>query len=349
MGRFVTKHCTPSSVCSETIEEIACQHIQRRLQGLLEHEVTDLTHHRSSYLSKKKLVKKHWQYYVLVAPPLLYILIFKYIPMVGAQIAFRDYDVIEGMWASQWIGLHHGILFFQSPSFLRIMGNTIFLNLLGLGIGFPAPILLALALNEIRQRYFKRTVQMVTYAPHFISTVVMVSMIITILSPRIGIMGFAMRLVGVEPIDLLSRARYFKLIYALSDVWQHAGFGAIIYLAALSGINPELYDAVKIDGASVLQKIVHIDIPGILPTIVIMLILACGNVMNVGFEKIFLMQNPLNLPASEVISTYVYKIGLIGANYSFGTAVGLFNSVINLAILVVVNYIARRISDISLW
>ena len=269
--------------------------------------------------------------------------------MVGAQIAFRDYNVIEGMWASQWIGLRHFVLFFQSPSFLRIVGNTLFLNLLGLSIGFPAPILLALALNEIRKRYFKRTVQMVTYAPHFISTVVMVSMIITVLSPRIGFMGFAMRLVGVEPIDLLARARYFKLIYALSDVWQHAGFGAIIYLAALSGINPELYDAVKIDGASILRKIVHIDIPGILPTIVIMLILACGNIMNVGFEKIYLMQNPLNLPASEVIATYVYKIGLIRANYSFGTAVGLFNSVINLAILVVVNYIARRISDISLW
>lgn len=202
----------------------------------------------------------------------------------------------------------------------------------------------------MRTGVFKKTVQTVTYAPHFISTVVMAAMIIVFLNPRIGFVGKVIALFAAGGMnDLMGIAGAFKYVYVFSDVWQHAGFGAIIYMAALSGINPELYEAARIDGASRAQKICHIDIPGILPTIVILLILQAGEVMNVGFEKVFLLQNTLNLPASEVIATYVYKIGIVNASFSFGAAVGLFNSVINFAILIAVNTLARRVTEHSLW
>ena len=307
---------------------------------------------RTTFLLKRstvRLMRKHWQFYVLCALPLIYIIVFKYLPMVGAQIAFRDYNVMLGMWKSDWIGAREFIRFFESPSFWVIIRNTAFISLMGIALGFPAPIILALMLNEIRNKSFKRTIQMVTYAPHFISTVVMVSMLITFLSPRLGIMGRIMEMFRVEPYDLLAVAGNFRIIYVLSNIWQHTGYGAIIYLAALSGINPELYDAAKIDGSTRLQKIWHIDIPGILPTIVILLILNSGEIMNVGFEKIYLMQNPLNIQTSEIIATYTYKMGLVNANYSFGSAVGLFNSAINLVLLSTVNWISRRMSEISLW
>ena len=296
-----------------------------------------------------KKIYKHWEYYLLIAIPMAYFIIFKYIPMVGAQIAFRDFNVIQGMWRSPWVGLREFTRFFESPSFWRLIKNTLAISMIRLVLGFPAPIILALALNEVRSRSFKRTVQMVTYAPHFISTVVMCSMIIMFLSPRIGIFGAAMRAVGVEPVNYLAVASAFKFVYVISDVWQHAGYGAIIYMAALSSINPELYEAVRIDGASRLQKIFHVDIPGILPTMSILLILQFGEVMNVGFEKIYLLQNPMNISASEIIVTYVYKIGIINASFSFGSAVGLFNSLINFLLLVIVNSIAKRLGENSLW
>ncbi|WP_240418758.1 ABC transporter permease [Paenibacillus periandrae] len=294
-------------------------------------------------------MKRHWQLYLIVILPLLYLVIFKYIPMFGAQIAFKDYNVVKGMLGSPWVGLKHFEQFFQSPNFPVLIQNTLFLNLYALLVGFPAPIILALALNELRQGLFKKTVQMVTYAPYFISTVVMVSMIIIFLSPRVGFAGSVLKAFDMESVNILGLPELFRHIYVWSDVWQHTGYGAIIYMAALAGINPQLYEAAKVDGASRLQKIFNIDIPGIMPAAVILLILNVGQLMNVGFEKVFLLQNPLNTGTSEVISTYVYKIGLIGANFSFSAAIGLFNSVINLILLLFVNFIARKSSETSLW
>lgn len=296
-----------------------------------------------------KLVKKHWQLYLLVLFPLSFIIIFKYVPMVGSVIAFKDYNVIKGMWGSDWVGFKHFSQFFNLPIFWNIIKNTLGLSLYGLLIGFPAPIILALALNEVRQGLFKRSVQMVTYAPYFISTVIMVSIIIVALSPNTGIVNSILGIFGVEPKNFMGEPGLFKTIYVFSDVWQNTGYGAIVYLAALAGVNPELYEAARIDGASRFQKIINIDLPSILPVTIIMLILNIGNMMAIGFEKIYLMQNPLNVPTSEVISTYVYKVGLIESNFSFSSAVGLFNSVINLILLVLVNYLAKRISNNSLW
>ena len=294
-------------------------------------------------------IRRHWQYYLMAAVPLTYIVIFKYFPMVGAQIAFRDFSPVQGMWGSEWVGLEHFLLFFKSPNFLPLIRNVVSINILVMTIGFVTPIILALALNEVRSGFFKRSVQMITYFPHFISTVVMASMIILFLNPRVGITGTLARVLGRDAVDLMGIAVAFPWIYLFSEIWQHAGFAAIIYMAALAGINPELYEAARIDGASRLQKVRHIDLTGILPTIIILLILQSGEVMNLGFEKVFLLQNPLNLPNSEVIATYVYKIGLINASFSFGAAVGLFNSAINFTLIIVINAIARRVSEHSLW
>lgn len=296
-----------------------------------------------------KSLKKHWELYLLVLPPVLYLLIFKYIPMVGVQIAFKDFSVVKGIWGSPWVGLKHFEAFFESPNFWLLIKNTIGISFYSLLAGFPIPILLALALNEIRTGFFKKSVQMVTYAPHFISTVVMVSIIILMLSPHVGVVDRLFSFLGFPMTNFMGIPEYFKSIYVWSGVWQGMGYSSIIYIAALASVDPSLYEAARMDGASRLRKIWHIDIPALVPVTVIMLILSLGSIMGVGFEKIFLMQNPLNTSASEVISTYVYKVGLIGANFSFSSAVGLFNSIINLILLVVVNAISRKVSQNSLW
>ena len=297
----------------------------------------------------RKSFRTHWQLYLLILPPLLYFIIFKYIPMANAVIAFKDYSVVQGIWGSPWAGFKHFRLFFSNPQFWTLVKNTVFLSLYALAVTFPLPILLAVALNEVTRASFKRTVQLVTYAPYFISTVVMVSMIILVLAPRLGIANRGLQSLGLAPINFLGRPDMFRSIYVWSDVWQTAGYAAIIYLAALSAIDPALYEAARVDGASRLQKIRHIDLPGIMPTVVVILILAVGNLMAVSFEKVYLLQNPLNLATSEVIATYVYKVGLLNANFSFATAVGLFNSGINLVLLLLVNMFARRTANTSLW
>ncbi len=296
-----------------------------------------------------KSLKRHWELYLLVLPPVLYLLIFKYIPMAGVQIAFKNYNVMQGIWGSEWIGFKHFVTFFESPNFWLLIKNTIGISFYSLIAGFPVPIVLALALNELRNGYFKKTVQMVTYAPHFISTVVMVSIIILMLSPHVGVVDRLFGLFGLPMTNFMGIPEYFKSIYVWSGVWQGMGYSSIIYIAALASVDPSLYEAARMDGASRLRKIWHIDIPALVPITIIMLILSLGSIMGVGFEKIYLMQNPLNTSASEVISTYVYKVGLIGANFSFSSAVGLFNSIINLILLVVVNAISRRVSENSLW
>jgi putative aldouronate transport system permease protein len=296
----------------------------------------------------KRRIKRHWQLYFLLLLPLIYLVIFKYIPMIGVQIAFREYNFIKGMWGSDWVGLQHFHSFFSSPNFWPILSNTLEISIVTLLFNFPAPIILALFLNEIRMGLFKKTVQMVTYAPHFISTVVMCGMILLFLAPN-GEMGKLYQALGLQPVNFIGIADDFKFVYALTDMWQHMGYASIIYLAALSGINPDLYEAARVDGASRLKKMIHIDLPGITPAIVIILILSTGDLLNVGFEKTYLLQNNLNLPGSEVIATYVYKVGLLNANYSYSTAIGVFNSVITFTLLIIVNTIARKISEHSLW
>lgn len=296
-----------------------------------------------------KKIKRHWELYIVIALPIIYILIFRYLPMWGAQIAFRDYIFTRGYLGSTWVGLKHFTNFFTSIQIVRLLKNTLGISLYSILAGFPLPILLALMLNEVRNLRFKKTVQMVTYAPYFISTVVMVSIILQVLSPHIGIVNNIIKSTGGEAINFMAEPKLFKSIYVWTGVWQWTGYSAIIYLAALSGIDPSLHEAAIVDGASKFQRVVHIDIPGIMPTAVILLILSVGRVMNVGFEKIFLLQNDLNMNTSDVISTYVYRIGLIGAQYSFSTAVGLFNSVINLILLVSVNALARKVGETSLW
>ncbi|WP_309119225.1 ABC transporter permease subunit [Paenibacillus sp.] len=304
---------------------------------------------RKSRVSAVRKWKRHWQYYLLVALPLLYILIFKYIPMFGVLIAFKEYNVVQGILGSPWAGLDYFKQIFDTPFIWDYFKNTLEISLYGMLVGFPAPIALALALNEIRNGRFKKTVQMVTYAPYFISTVVIVSILIVNLSPNTGLMSSLFRSLGLEPIDFMGKPGWFTSIYVWSDVWQFVGYGAIIYIAALAGVNPELYEAAKVDGATRRQKIVHIDLPSLVPVMVILLILNMGNVMSVGFEKMYLMQNPLNQASSEVISTYVYKVGLLETNFSFSAAVGLLNSVINFILLVLVNFIAKKVSSTSLW
>jgi putative aldouronate transport system permease protein len=293
--------------------------------------------------------KKHWQLYLIVIPPVLFFLIFKYYPMLNAVLAFKDYNVIKGIWGSPWVGFKNFQLFFDNPMFWTLAKNTILVSGYLLLAGFPIPILLALMLNEIRNGRFKRLVQLVTFAPYFISTVVMVSIIMLFLAPRLGFANVALNYFGFDSVNFLGEASMFRSIYVWSDIWQTAGYSAVIYLAALSGIDPTLYEAAKVDGASRFQKIVHVDLPGILPTITIILILNVGSVMAIGFEKIYLLQNQLNIVNSEIIATYVYKIGLLNANYSFATAVGLFNSLINLVLLFTVNGLAKRFTKSSIW
>ncbi|OAH14242.1 putative multiple-sugar transport system permease YteP [Streptomyces jeddahensis] len=297
----------------------------------------------------RRSLTRHWTLYLLMLVPLVHLAVFKYVPMTNAVIAFKDYNVVKGVWGSQWVGLQNFQAIFDNPVFWQLVKNTFLLSFYAVLAGFPIPIILALALNEIRQGFFKRTVQMVTYAPYFISTVVVVSMTIMILSPKLGLLSHVTGFFGVDKVDLLGDPDYFRHIYVWSDIWQTAGYSAVIYLAALSGVDQSLYEAARVDGASRLQKIWHVDLPSIMPTAVIILVLAVGNIMAVGFEKAFLLQNPLNLSASEIIATYVYKTGLLNADFSQATAIGLLNSVVNLALLVFVNFVAKRLTGSGVW
>lgn len=303
----------------------------------------------SKFRHNLRLMKKHWQFYLLVALPVLYIFVFKYLPIVGMQMAFRDYNVRDGMWGSEWVGLKYFINFFNSPLFWDIVTNTLVISVVTMLFTFPTPILLALMLNELRDSMFKKISQTITLAPHFISVIVMAGMIILFLHPTNGLFAVIFELFGMDPVNYLASVTSFKFVYALSEMWQHTGYASIIYLAALAGINPELYEAARMDGASRLKKIIHIDLPGIALVITILLILQVGELTTVSFEKILLLQNPINIGGSQVIATYVYQVGLVNANYSFGTAIGMFNSIVNFVLLFSVNWFSRRVSGNSLW
>jgi putative aldouronate transport system permease protein len=298
-----------------------------------------------------KQMQRSWQLYLFLALPLAWLLVFMYYPMYGAQIAFRDFLPGQSILGSEWIGLTNFTRFFASPLFVRLIRNTLVLSLYSLVLGFPIPIILALSLNQLRTGIFKRSVQMISYAPYFISTVVMAALILQFLDMRRGPLNLLLLALGLEPIHFMGKADYFPSIYVWSGIWQNTGFGTIIYLAALTTIDPALHEAAVVDGANRLQRIWHIDLPGIMPIIITLLILNMGQLTNIGFEKTFLLQNSLNLETSEVISTYVYKVGLAGgvANFSYAAAIGLFNSIIGLILLLAANQLSKRFSQTSLF
>ncbi len=300
-----------------------------------------------------KNIKRHWQLYLFLLLPTVYILIFNYYPMTGIQLAFKKFDYKLGIWGSPWVGFLQFEKFFSGHMFKRVMTNTIRLSVYGAIAGFPVPVIFALALNCVYHPRFKKTVQTITYMPHFISVVVMVGILKQFFHPRVGVYGVVYAAItGSTSKDLFSSPVAFDALYIWSGVWQGFGWGSILYLAALSGVSPELHEAAEIDGASRFQRVRYVDIPAIMPTIIITLIMRLGSLLGVGFEKIFLMQTDMNLRVSEVISTYVYKRGLGSggqSDYAFATAVGLFNNIINLVLLVSVNKIASKVSETSLW
>lgn len=294
-------------------------------------------------------VRRNWQLWLLLMPALVYILIFSYQPMYGALIAFKDFNPRLGIMGSPWAGLKYFQQFFQTSIFSKTLTNTILLSIFNLLWSFPIPVIFALLLNQVRNKRFKAFIQTVTYAPNFISVVVLVGMVTLFLAPGSGFLTGLFQKMGAKDSLYLVRPEYFRTIYVASGVWQTMGFSSIIFLAALTGVSPELHESAMIDGAGIVKRIWHIDIPAILPTIVIMLIMAIGNILSIGYEKVYLLQNGMNLEVSEIISTYVFKTGIRSAQYSFATAVGLFNSVINLILLISANFIAKKATEISLF
>lgn len=289
----------------------------------------------------KRRILDNWQLYVMLLVPVVLTIIYKYIPMYGIQIAFRDYKASRGMWGSEWVGLEWFERFFTAPTCGRMIKNTVLLSFFSLLWSFPIPIILALMLNQLRFQRFKRLTQTVLYAPHFISTMVICGMIRIFLSPSGGLVN----LIAGTSIDFLTEASAFRTIYIASGIWQDAGWGVIVYMATLANVDTSLYEAAKVDGASMFQRILHIDIPELTSIMVLNLIMSAGGLMNVGFEKVWLLQTDLNKATSDVIAVYVYQQGIENAKYSYSTAVGLFNTAVNIVLLIVVNKIAGKISE----
>ncbi len=293
-------------------------------------------------------IGRNWELYLFVLPLVVYLIVFRYVPMYGVQIAFKDFSVSRGIQGSEWVGLRYLSQFFRSFYFETVIRNTLTLTILSLILGFPLPVLLALALNETAPR-LKKTVQTVTFAPHFISTVVMCGIILIFTSPSSGLINNIIAALGGERVNIMQKTGMFKWVYILSGIWQETGWSSIIYVAALSNVSSEQLEAAWVDGANKLQRVIYINFPVLVPTIITLLILRCGSLLSVGYEKVYLLQNSVNIPESEVISTYVYKSGLESNNYSLSAAVGLFNSVINSSILIAVNWISRKVGENSLW
>lgn len=296
-----------------------------------------------------KDMKKNWILYAMILPVVIYYVVFAYGPLYGIQLAFKDYVIKDGIWGSPWVGFEHFTRFFSSYNFELLLKNTIGISVYSILVGFPIPIMFALLLNYLKNKHLKKTIQMASYAPYFISTVVMCGMIVIFLNPDTGIFNTIRGWLGLSSIDFLGKPELFKSIYVWTGVWQGMGWSSIIYISALSGVDYQLHEAAIVDGATKLQRIFHVDLPSIKPTIVMLLILQMGSLMSVGFEKVFLLQNTLNKGAASVISTYVYEVGLINSDYGYSTAIGLFNSVINLALIVVANQVCKKFADESLF
>ena len=294
-------------------------------------------------------LKKSRYLYLMIAPVVIWYLVFCYAPMFGLVIAFKEYDMYEGIAKSPFVGLLQFRNFFSSIYFWRLIRNTFLISFYGLIFGFPAPIILALMFNELKDGRFKKITQTISYLPHFISTVIIVGMFTTFLAPETGLINNIIELLGGQRIYFLSEPRYFRSLYIILDIWRSVGWGSIIYLAALSNVETELYEACVIDGGGYWRQLFHITLPGIAPTVVIMLILRIGQLMTVGYETIILMYSPSTYETGDVISTYVYRVGLIDSNYSFSSAVGMFNSIISMTLLVCANSISKRFGETSLW
>ncbi len=294
-------------------------------------------------------LKRYWPLYLFLIPAIADVIIFKYAPMYGLQIAFRDFKIRKGFWGSDWVGMKHFVKFVGSPNFLPLLRNTLSISLKSLIFGFPVPVLLALSINEIRNQKYKRVVQTITYAPHFLSLVAVVGLINLLLARETGIVNGLIETLGGQRQSFLTMPSAYEPIFIISGIWQEAGWGSIIYLAALSAIDVEMMEAAQIDGVTRFQKIWYIDLPSILPTIVIMLIMRSGQLMSVGYEKVLLLQNDLIRDVSEVISTYNYRMGIVNGQFSYTTAIGLFNSVINCLLLLIVNRVSRAVTETSLW
>ena len=288
-------------------------------------------------------IMDNWQLYLLLLVPVVLTFVYKYIPMYGIQIAFRDFKASRGYLGSEWVGWYWFERFFSAPTFARMIKNTVLISLYSLLWSFPVPIILSLMINQLRSARYKRVVQTVLYAPHFISVMVICGMIKIFLSPSGGLLNL---ILGTQ-VDFLTQSSAFRTIYVASGIWQDAGWGCIIYLATLTNVDPGLYEAAKMDGASVFQRIRNIDLPALLPMAILNLIMAAGGLMNVGFEKVWLLQTDLNKATSDVIAVYVYEQGIQNAKYSYSTAVGLFNTVVNIALLLIVNKIASKVSDVE--
>lgn len=299
--------------------------------------------------SFKAYMKGHYDLYLLLLPAILYTAVFLYIPMYGVLMAFQDYSPVKGIIGSNFVGLKHFKKFFSTYMAKQIISNTVILSDYSLLASFPFPVILALMLNYCVNRRFGKIVQTVTYMPYFISVMVLVGMMNIFFSTNYGVVNTVLQALGIEPFSFMSSEKSFRHMYVWSGIWQGMGYSSVIYFAALSGIDPTLYEAAELDGASKLQRIRYIDLPSIMPTVIIMLIMSAGNLMSIGFEKAYLMQNDRNSGVSEIIATYVYKVGLIDARYSFSAAINLFNSAINFVILIVINKISRKLSDTSLW
>nr|WP_244852995.1 ABC transporter permease subunit [Bacillus sp. J14TS2] len=307
------------------------------------------TGRQSKLLHTLKKIGGNWQLYVLLFPTLAYFFIFKYVPMYGLQIAFKDFVPVNGIWGSQWVGLDHFTRFFQSYQFWNLLKNTLLINFYQLLFSFPIPIIFALMLNQVTRTRFKKIVQTVTYAPHFISVVVLVGMLFIFLSPSNGFINNIIQLFGGDPIYFMGKASWFRTVYIGSEIWQTTGWSAIIYLAALTSIDPQLHEAAIVDGASKFQRVRHIDVPGIMPVVMILLILDIGKFVSLGFQKVLLMQNTLNISSSEVIQTYVYKTGILSSQFSYAAAIGLFENVINFILLIMMNQFAKKMKQQSLF
>ena len=317
--------------------------------GAASHSSYKVKHIKRDWRKTGKDIAKNYSLYLLILPVLIYFIVFCYLPMYGITLAFKEYDPIKGIFGDHWVGFKYFQQFFNAYQFKQILTNTFFTSFFSLLFGFPIAVLLALMLNEVRNRHFKKFVQTITYAPHFISTVVFVGMLVTFLSPSTGIINNILDLFGFSRTHFMQEPSMFIPIYVISGIWQEAGWGSIIYIAALSSVDTELYEAGYVDGMNKIQKIINIDLPCIKPTIIIMMILSMGSILNVGFEKVFLMQNTMNISSSQVISTYVYNIGLLSNQFSYATAIGLFNSIINFILLVIVNLVVKKVGEASLW
>ncbi|GAA0286064.1 putative aldouronate transport system permease protein [Gracilibacillus halotolerans] len=291
---------------------------------------------------------KEWQLYILILLPVIYLIIFKYIPMIGNIIAFRRFVPGGSIFGEEWVGFYYFEMFLSDPTFYKVFTNTLILAFLLLVVTFPAPIIFALLLNEIKNHLFKRFVQTASYLPHFFSVVVVAGMAYELLALNGPVNSFIANL-GIDKISFMQMPEWFRTIFVSVDLWQGLGWGAILYLAALTGINEELYEAARIDGANRWKQTIHITIPGILPTIVVLLILNIGNFLQIGFEKVLLLYNPLTYETADIIATYVYRVGLQSGSFSYGTAIGLFESIIGLILVIGANYVSRRITDNSLW